>query len=143
MYQLVYISAACVEFDDEALEQLLSGARENNAILGVSGMLLFHEGSFIQVLEGPQTVVEALFEKIEQDPRHEHTEVLFRGDTDEACFEDWSMGYVRTPKLTDVPEGFHPFLTSGFRRNVDENRQIARKALLAFKGGRWRQRLAG
>ncbi|MEM7363377.1 MAG: BLUF domain-containing protein, partial [Pseudomonadota bacterium] len=39
---------------------------------GVTGMLLYHEGSFLQALEGDRAVVEALYERIEEDPRLHH-----------------------------------------------------------------------
>jgi transposase len=44
IYQLVYISAANKEFTEDELQNLLTKARINNGNLGVSGMLLFHQG---------------------------------------------------------------------------------------------------
>ena len=52
IYQLVYISAANHEFTEKELHELLSKARKNNESYGITGMLLYHQGSFIQALEG-------------------------------------------------------------------------------------------
>ncbi len=80
IHQLVYISAAKHDFTERELQQLLIKARQNNKKLGITGMLLFHEGSFIQALEGKKELVEKLYEKIGQDQRHSETKVIFRGE---------------------------------------------------------------
>ncbi len=140
IHQLVYISAAKHEFSEEELQDLLVKARDNNQKLGISGMLLFHQGSFIQALEGPKKDVESLYEKIGEDQRHTETKVLFRGDLDERDFDGWSMGFYRSNQSSQENlEGFHRFLKTGFRREVKENKSLARKALLQFREGNWRQ----
>ncbi|MDW3095703.1 MAG: BLUF domain-containing protein [Gammaproteobacteria bacterium] len=140
VHQLIYISAANRDFSEEELEEILSTARENNASLGITGMLLFHEGSFIQALEGPQEKVQALYEKISQDKRHTETVVLYKGDQEEPDFESWSMGFYRTNQSSQENlQGFHNFLASGFRNNNKETAGRARNALLQFRKGKWHQ----
>ena len=140
LHQLVYISAAEHDFTEEELQELLAKARENNNKLDVSGMLLFHEGSFIQALEGEKSVVERLYEKIGQDKRHTETRVLFRGEIEERHFETWSMGFYRSNQTSSENlEGFHKFLDSGFKRKAREDESLARKALLQFREGSWHQ----
>ena len=141
VYQIIYISAATEPFEDEAITELLKLARTNNGKRDISGLLVFHEGSFIQVLEGAKGAVKATFAKICSDPRHRDVQVLWEGPVEERSFESWSMGYKPTRSINDVPEGFHPFLMSGFRRN-DDTPDMARKALLAFREGRWRAKPA-
>lgn len=142
VHQLIYISAANRDFSDKELEELLAKARENNASLGITGMLLFHEGSFIQALEGPQEKVQALYEKIAQDERHTETVVLYKGDQEEPDFDNWSMGFYRSNQSSQENlEGFHDFLGSGFRRNHRETSSRARKALLQFRQGKWHQNI--
>lgn len=70
IFQLVYISAANKELPEEELQEILVKARINNESLDISGMLLFHQGSFIQALEGPQSAVESLYNKISEDTTH-------------------------------------------------------------------------
>jgi hypothetical protein len=59
--QLVYASAAAVPFTIAQLESLLTKARRKNSLCDVTGMLLYHEGSFFQVLEGPEAAVRKVF----------------------------------------------------------------------------------
>lgn len=140
IYQLVYISAAENNFTEKELQQLLIRARQNNKILGITGMLLFHEGSFIQALEGKKELVEKLYEKIGQDQRHSETRVIFRGELKERDFDSWSMGFYRSNQSTSENlKGFHKFLKSGFCREAREDESLARKALLQFREGCWHQ----
>ncbi len=135
-YQLIYISAANHEFTEEELENLLRAARENNQSLNITGMLLFHEGSFIQALEGEQAAVEKLYKKIGTDKRHLETRVLYRGDVPDRDFKNWSMGFYRSNQSSAANlEGFHQFLQTGFITKEGDGR--ARKALLAFRDGKW------
>lgn len=140
-FQLLYISAATHEFTEEELQELLALARVKNEEQGVSGMLLFHEGSFIQALEGGKEQVEAIYNRIGKDPRHAETQILFRGEVDHRDFDGWSMGFYRSNQSSAKNlEGFHQFLKSGFRnKDEDLNSSLARKALQAFREGKWRQ----
>ncbi|MFK7793918.1 MAG: BLUF domain-containing protein [Gammaproteobacteria bacterium] len=140
VHQLIYISAANREFSEEELQNLLTSARINNTSLGITGMLLFHEGSFIQALEGPKDKVQALYEKIAEDERHSETVVLYKGDQDEPDFESWSMGFYRSNQSSKKNlEGFHDFLESGFRTKHQLTASRARNALLKFRQGSWHQ----
>lgn len=140
VHQLVYISAAEHNFTEKELHELLAKARENNQKLDITGMLLFHEGSFIQALEGEKSAVENLYEKISQDQRHAETRVIFRGELEERDFETWSMGFYRSKQSSkENLQGFHKFLRLGFKREAREDESLARKALLQFRDGSWRQ----
>ncbi len=98
---LVYVSSSVELLDGPALVELLRGCRENNARLGVTGLLLYHEGNFIQVLEGEPGVVEALYAHIERDRRHRGCLILLRGPIERRIFPDWSMGFRN---VAQVPE---------------------------------------
>jgi len=93
VYRLVYTSKAASELHDGDLRQILRSARANNAPLDISGLLLFHERSFFQVLEGAEERVEALFEKISKDMRHDYVKRLFADEVPKRLFGDWSMAY--------------------------------------------------
>jgi len=60
----------------------------------VTGGLLFSEGCFAQVLEGPQDAVEAAFERIQCDARHCEVVVLQSGPITKRDFPDWSMAFA-------------------------------------------------
>jgi hypothetical protein len=93
MFHLVYVSSAVKPFSKSDLLALLVKSRENNDKQGVSGMLLYKDGNFMQLLEGEETVVRNLFEVITQDSRHRGTIVLLEEQISEPSFRDWSMGF--------------------------------------------------
>jgi len=94
--QLVYVSNSNEFREEKELHELLRVSRQNNAKKGVTGMLLFHDGLFMQILEGDPEVVTAVYEKISQDPRHRSCRVMADLEVDSREFGDWSMGYVKT-----------------------------------------------
>lgn len=66
MLQFIYASAASATFSPEDLRMLLAKARSRNTLYSVTGMLLYHNGSFLQVLEGPPTSVGIIFDSIQR-----------------------------------------------------------------------------
>ncbi|MEM7078356.1 MAG: BLUF domain-containing protein [Pseudomonadota bacterium] len=96
IYQLVYVSRAAPELDGAALEAMLATARRNNAKTNVTGMLLHHGDSFIQVLEGGESAVERLFNHISNDPRHSVENVMLRTIQEKRAYDSLWMGYKRT-----------------------------------------------
>jgi hypothetical protein len=98
--QICYASSASVPFDDAALLALLSEARTNNALQGITGILLSNAGHFVQVIEGEPAVVDALFEKISRDTRHQQVLVLYRQSVESRDFPHWSMAYKDLPDVT-------------------------------------------
>lgn len=94
-YQLVYYSDATQEFSPENLVELLKVSINNNKAQGITGCLLYGNGKFIQLLEGPEDKVKALYSKIERDPRHTNTMVVTEMLVNEKLFPEWSMGFKR------------------------------------------------
>lgn len=90
---VVYISAATEEMSSVALHGLLSCAREKNRANNITGILLYADGSFIQVLEGPPANIDALITKIQEDVRHNRVIILYRNKIDQRSFSEWSLGY--------------------------------------------------
>lgn len=97
-YRVVYASRNLIGGSDPEqqaeIAQILKAARANNSQKNVTGALLYNEGYFAQVLEGPRQSVEAIFEKIQRDDRHNEVTVLEGGDMDRRDFPDWSMAHV-------------------------------------------------
>ena len=107
LHRAVYLSSATQHFPPEALEELLVGAREANARDGVSGVLIYHEGSFLQVLEGPKSKVMATLDKIRTDARHAGIIMLENRACLRTTFPDWSMGYLSVSEFSDTQrEGY-------------------------------------
>jgi hypothetical protein len=95
MYFLVYASSAVELFSDQDLTELLAVSRRNNEKVGVTGLLLYSQGNFMQVLEGPEEAVRTTHTRIAKDPRHTGLITLVQGERDEREFDDWSMGFKR------------------------------------------------
>ena len=95
VYHLIYTSEAAANFDEDQLRTLVRDARENNAITGITGVLLYKDRGFIQILEGDQAVVDGTFDLIRADPRHRNIRVIYRGVHARREFGNWSMGFQR------------------------------------------------
>ncbi len=126
--QLVYVSTASHPFSPDELRELLSRSRINNQAVGVSGMLLYHDGNFIQAIEGPRDAVSAIQARIARDPRHYGMIVLRKGPIDDRNFPEWSMGFVDASSVEARPAGFSSFLLDG-----DLSAALAREPKAAHK----------
>ena len=96
LWVVVYTSAAAREMDPDELRTMLAGARRRNRARGVTGVLVYHDRMFMQAMEGPRSVVQALLSTISLDERH-------RGLTDHA------MAF-RNITGDPLPEGFSDLL---------------------------------
>lgn len=95
MFHLVYISHASRPLHESDLLDILYKSRHNNKKLHITGMLLYLNDKFIQVLEGKFDEVKALFEKIKEDTRHQRISVMLEGESAHRIFKNWSMGFKK------------------------------------------------
>jgi hypothetical protein len=102
LYRLVYCSRNQIRGTHEEIiaeiQSILSASRENNPPAGLTGALLFNEGLFAQVLEGPVESVDGTFERIQCDPRHSDVTVLQNGPANHRDFPAWSMAFAASSK---------------------------------------------
>ena len=110
LFRMAYVSAASKSFSKADLRHLLKQANELNAKAGATGMLLHQAGRFMQILEGPQASVKAIFGRISKDPRHHGIIVLIKETAEERHFSGWPMAFrdLDSPKQRDVP-GYREF----------------------------------
>jgi blue light- and temperature-responsive anti-repressor len=142
LIHLIYSSAATKRFETPDLVHLLGGARANNARLGITGMLLFENGSFFQILEGTATAVDQLYKDIiEKDPRHEKVVTIIREPIAKRAFGEWTMGFsqVSAGELDEIV-GANDFFQGGSSFS-EINPGRAKKLLAAFREGRWRSKI--
>ncbi len=92
MYFLLYSSKSLFTYNEEQLREILKTACHNNKLLDITGLLLYVNDRFIQVLEGPKQSIQIVFDKIKDDNRHFELDVLAEGQIDKRLFNDWSMG---------------------------------------------------
>ncbi|MFW7380867.1 MAG: BLUF domain-containing protein [Oligoflexus sp.] len=93
IFQLSYMSRAKFQFTEKDLEEMLEQARQFNLSVGITGILLYNKGVFLQMLEGEEVNVRQLYGRIEQDVRHEQVHNFFENYTPMRMFENWSMAY--------------------------------------------------
>jgi hypothetical protein len=81
------------------LQSILRQSQANNPKLGVTGVLCYSNGIFLQVIEGGRTTVNQLYNRIVSDPRHSQVEILSFDEIHERRFATWSMGQVNLSHL--------------------------------------------
>lgn len=94
LHEIVYMSLACDAMSAQSLGALLDDSRSRNQAAGVTGMLVYHEREFMQLIEGERAVIEALFERIAADARHQQVYTLWQGPIATRNFADWTMGFL-------------------------------------------------
>jgi len=100
MLCLVYVSAAKNQTTDFDVGEILRQSRSNNAKYGISGMLLYSDGNFMQALEGEAAAVEQTFARIMRDERHSGLIELTRFEIAKRQFSEWSMAFRSPTDLT-------------------------------------------
>ncbi|GAA1643034.1 BLUF domain-containing protein [Microbacterium flavum] len=112
---VVYCSTATRAFSGAELAGLLTVSRANNEAQDITGLLLYRDREFIQILEGQRDAVDALMAKISADPRHEDVRVLLREPLHARRFAAWTMGYQ--PLVAPTPDE-----QEGYRDSFDDLR---------------------
>ena len=107
VYQLIYTSSATPDLDDFALREIAHSSNLNNQQRGITGLLLFHEGSIMQVLEGDEMSVYSLYGKIKQDNRHTGCMILSTRESQEREFSEWFMGYKNVSSSSGIDTLFN------------------------------------
>jgi hypothetical protein len=102
MRQLLYVSNTVDELGLGDLDQVLTASRRNNAMMGITGLLLFIDGGFLQILEGEERAVRELYTRIAGDPRHRNARLMLDREVPCRAFPEWSMGFERP--CMDDPE---------------------------------------
>ena len=98
LVRLLYASRA-VDVSPGALDSILSTGRAHNTASGITGILCYGGGVFLQALEGGRTAVNALYAHILRDPRHKDEVLLHYEEIQERRFGGWTMGQVNLNKL--------------------------------------------
>lgn len=95
MRQLLYVSATEQTPQPAMLNAILAGARASNALIGITGLLLFIEGGFLQMLEGEERALRELYARIQADRRHWDVRLLLDRAVQARSFTGWSLGFER------------------------------------------------
>ena len=113
MKQLVYISRSIKLMKSADLLPLLGQARERNTSCDITGMLLYKDRSFIQLLEGPEEHVNDVFSSILADKRHMKVKTIVDMPVSERSFSQWSMGFHSLDENPiDLPAAYTDFMSA-------------------------------
>jgi hypothetical protein len=93
-YQLAYTSFSRLPLQETTLSDILEVSRRNNNRDEITGILMYEDRTFFQVLEGEKTAIENCYKRIFNDPRHGSLSLIWRGLAERQVFSDWAMGYV-------------------------------------------------
>ncbi len=99
LVRLMYASRAATGMDQEELSAILQQSRSANPSNGITGVLCYSEGIFLQVLEGGRGAVNRLYNRIVSDTRHRDAELMLYEEITERRFAGWAMGQVALARL--------------------------------------------
>ena len=98
LVRLLYASRA-VDPGTEAIEDILSQSRQHNPECGITGILCYGGGIFLQAIEGGRMPVSQLYNQIQKDPRHKDVVLLHYEEISERRFGGWTMGQVNMSRI--------------------------------------------
>ena len=137
LISLVYVSSAVRPLKEEEIVNILRASRKNNEGRGITGMLLYKGGNFMQVLEGTDGQVTGLLEKVGKDSRHRGVLQLAKKKIHERAFVNWSMAFQDLDTLDAGKEdAYSPFLTTSLLDDRFRSQpEACYKLLMCFKNG--------
>lgn len=137
LIHLVYVSSATHSFTQSELLALLEASRRKNEAATITGMLLYRDGNFMQVLEGEESAVTDTHTRIAKDSRHDGLITLVKAPISQRSFGEWSMGFrnLDSAEVRAVP-GYSEFLNEDWRgRPIQESPHRALTFLRVFRQG--------
>lgn len=100
LWAIVYVSTARQLLKNEELEELLEKSNRKNPGIGITGILLYQDGNFMQLIEGPKSAAYMLYEKIQRDPLHLGIITLLEQPIEKRLFAKWAMKFRKIGELT-------------------------------------------
>jgi len=98
LVRLLYASRA-VDTSPDAIESILHQSRDHNPHCGVTGVLCYGGGIFLQAIEGGRMAISDLYGHIQRDPRHKDVVLLHYEEISERRFAGWTMGEVNMNRI--------------------------------------------
>ena len=135
MKTIVYISKSTQPMHENQLLDILHSSRIHNAALNISGVLLYSEDTFIQLLEGRDAIINALYSRILADERHTNIITLIDETTAEKSFGQWLMGFAVTDATkTEKLVGYLKSINELELGNKSNDAVLAIKAFIQSSG---------
>ena len=120
---VAYVSTSSIPMDSKSVESMLEVFRSSNRAAGITGVLLYCNGSYMQYLEGPREAVNAIYRRVALDQRHHGVVELLNGPVEAREFGEWDMGYSEMGtktfrELIERPWASHPSGSSSAIKSV-------------------------
>lgn len=103
LHHLIYLSTPTVPFTPTQLQELLRECRVNNTNRALTGVLFYGKQHFMQLIEGEEADVCALYERLQHDPRHHNLIKIADKPIQARAFADWSMAFQRLDTAAAEP----------------------------------------
>ena len=133
MISITYVSSAVSRFNETSLLDLVDQCQQNNERLGITGILVYSDGNFMQVIEGADLPTLALYERIRHDIRHRDVTTVHHQSIEVCEFEGWSMAYnILPPRGLRVHCLPHAFLDRARQRPLPLPQGSASSLVCAF-----------
>lgn len=76
------------------IAKILSSAKRNNPLNGITGLMSYNNGYYYQIIEGEAEKVDELVKIIQSDFRHNNIQTIFDISIEQRYFPGWSMKLV-------------------------------------------------
>lgn len=135
MRTITYVSTAKKLFTEDELLTLLEKSRDNNEKFGITGMLLYASGNFIQTIEGPEESIRQLYNNIRNDVSHQNVLTVIDEPLEERNFSGWHMGFAKLSKRDfNKIRGFYGiFSMPANENNIPAKESVAKSLLASFR----------
>ena len=94
LHLLAYTSASVGFLEPTILDAILEVSQVNNKRDGITGILMYNDRLFFQILEGRRSLVEDCYTRICLDNRHKATCLMYSQRVEVRAFSGWGMRYV-------------------------------------------------
>lgn len=131
LYELIYVSLATREMSLPDLAALLTECRDNNRRYNITGLLVYHNREFMQLLEGRKEDVLNLYDLIVRDERHQQVHLMWEGAIAQRSFADWRMAFLMPGEMSlDDDPAYSRFLQEGLGGQSDGAAETVGKQFL-------------
>ncbi|MCU4674803.1 BLUF domain-containing protein [Catenovulum sp. 2E275] len=130
IYQIAYWSKAALPMSQNELNKLQTTSQINNQNKGITGLLLYANHTFFQLIEGPYQAVAELYQIIAQDQRHYDLTLIGQWTTPQRQFTNWDMVLKQLPPPADYPGFQH--LTHWRDNELTKNKDALRRLLISY-----------
>lgn len=117
VYHLSYVSTGCDSLRYEDIKDILDSSIRNNRGINVTGILVYCNKHFFQIIEGEKEIIQDVFNKILIDPRHDNVIKIQEGYTDKRQFENWNMAFKSYNKELKELDNFNNEQFYGYINN--------------------------